>query len=196
VVRCATNPTNCYLVSYHLHSNLPPPHKIYTLSLHDALPISNLADLIDFAAADQRYSFVFDGNAQELDHILVTQNILPVATGIEYGRTNADFPEIFRNDVNSPLRASDHDPVVSYFRFPTTTVSYNDTTAEAGSPATLPFILHRFDGTPVAGAPLSIDVGSSLFEAITDAQGVASVSLTRGVGTYDVTVSYAGNPSE
>ena len=173
----------------------PAPADFVTLASPD-LVNPDLADLIDFAPADHRYSFVFDGNAQELDHILVTQNILPVATGIEYGRTNADFPEIFRDDANSPLRASDHDPVVSYFRFPTTTVSYNDTTAEAGSPATLPFILHRFDGTPVAGAPLSIDVGSSLFEAITDAQGVASVSLTRGVGTYDVTASYAGNPSE
>src|SRR5437870_4490882 len=100
----------------------PAPADFVTLASPD-LVNPDLADLIDFAPADQRYSFVFDGNAQELDHILVTQNILPVATGIEYGRTNADFPEIFRNDANSPLRASDHDPVVSYFSFPTTTVS-------------------------------------------------------------------------
>jgi uncharacterized repeat protein (TIGR01451 family) len=32
-------------------------------------------------------------------------------------RVNADFPEVLRNDPDSPVRSSDHDPVVAYFRF-------------------------------------------------------------------------------
>ena len=158
----------------------------------------DLTDLIDFAPADERYSFVFDGNAQELDHILVTGNIVSLASGIAYGRTNADFPEIFRNNPNSPLRTSDHDPVVSYFNFPTTTLSYSDATAEAGLPVTLSFTLRRFDGVAIAGAPLSIVIGSSSFESepVTDAFGVAMITLTPGVGTYAVTASYAGDASQ
>jgi predicted extracellular nuclease len=77
----------------------------------------NLVDLVDLVAASERYSFSFDGNAQELDHLLVTtgpQNGLrPV--DLQYGRMDADFPEIYRNDPNRPERLSDHDPVVAYF---------------------------------------------------------------------------------
>jgi predicted extracellular nuclease len=78
----------------------------------------DLVDLVEMAAPDQRYSFVFDGNAQELDHILVTGNLLPRFAGIDYGRSNADFPETARNDPNSPARTSDHDPVLAYFNLP------------------------------------------------------------------------------
>jgi len=77
----------------------------------------NLVDLVDFVPAGERYSFSFDGNAQELDHVLVTsgpQNRL-TATDLQYGRMDADFPEVYRNDPNRPERLSDHDPLVAYF---------------------------------------------------------------------------------
>ena len=77
----------------------------------------NLLDLVDFAPASQRYSYSFDGNAQELDHVLVTtgpQNSLrPI--DLQYGRMDTDFPEIYRSDPNRPERLSDHDPLVAYF---------------------------------------------------------------------------------
>ena len=44
----------------------------------------------------ERYSFVFDGNAQALDHVLVTQS--PAASeGLHYGRAGADFPATYLN---------------------------------------------------------------------------------------------------
>lgn len=78
----------------------------------------DLADLVDTAPASERYSFVFDGNAQVLDHELVTQNLLSRFEGLHYARNDADFPESFRNDPNRPERISDHDPAVAYFRLP------------------------------------------------------------------------------
>jgi predicted extracellular nuclease len=72
----------------------------------------NLVDLVDSAPADQRYTFMFDGNAQELDHVLITQNL---SGSMAYARNNGDFPEILRNDPNRPERISDHDMVVGYF---------------------------------------------------------------------------------
>jgi predicted extracellular nuclease len=78
----------------------------------------DLADLVDTAPASERYSFVFDGNAQVLDHELVTQNLLQRFEGLHYARNDADFPESFRNDPSRPERISDHDPAVAYFRLP------------------------------------------------------------------------------
>jgi len=66
--------------------------------------------------ADQRYSFVFDGNAQSLDHILINQALGAAAADVtlDHARINADYPEVNRNDANSPSRLSDHDPAIVY----------------------------------------------------------------------------------
>ncbi|HEX5133889.1 MAG TPA: hypothetical protein VFW81_00715, partial [Thermoanaerobaculia bacterium] len=69
----------------------------------------------DTASADQRYSYVFDGNAQVLDHILMSANLAPRFLHFETARLDSDFPESFRNDPNRPERISDHDAPVAYF---------------------------------------------------------------------------------
>jgi len=77
----------------------------------------DLVNLGVLEPADERYSFVFGGNAQTLDHVLVNEQLIVSSTafGLDHARINADFPEIARNDANSPSRLSDHDPVVAYF---------------------------------------------------------------------------------
>ncbi|MCJ7673005.1 MAG: hypothetical protein MUP67_13310 [Acidimicrobiia bacterium] len=77
-----------------------------------------LTDLLDLAPADQRYSYVFDGNAEALDHILVTRNLLPHVNGLHHARDNADFPESYFNDPTRPERFSDHDIPVAYIQIP------------------------------------------------------------------------------
>ena len=64
----------------------------------------------------ERYSFVFEGNAQVLDHMLTSEAIAPAIIGVDYPRGNADSPaELFEdNDGLTLLRASDHDAVVLY----------------------------------------------------------------------------------
>ncbi|MBM7789099.1 endonuclease/exonuclease/phosphatase family protein [Tenggerimyces flavus] len=59
-----------------------------------------LKTLIDTLPVDQRYSYIFDGNSQVLDHILVS----PAIKGYSYGvvHINAEFSD----------QASDHDPQV------------------------------------------------------------------------------------
>jgi predicted extracellular nuclease len=76
-------------------------------------------DFVDAALslpADQRYSYSFDGNAQTLDHVLLSQAAIPMFAGLVHPRINADFPEILRNG-DGPERLSDHDPAVAYFSF-------------------------------------------------------------------------------
>jgi len=77
----------------------------------------DLTELIEMVSADQRYSFSFDGNAQALDHELITGNLLTAFSHLEYARNNSDFPEVFRNDPSRPERISDHDMPVAYFTF-------------------------------------------------------------------------------
>ena len=77
----------------------------------------DLVNLTDGAAPADRYSYVFSGSAQELDHVLVNPRALASFSRLGHPRVNADFPEVLRNDPDSPVRSSDHDPVVAYFRF-------------------------------------------------------------------------------
>ena len=59
--------------------------------------------------AAERYSFIFDGSAQALDHTLTTQALDPFVRGLEHVRGNADAPDALKNDPNTALRTADHD---------------------------------------------------------------------------------------
>ncbi len=104
----------------------PAPPDLVLLASSD-LVNPDLVDLTNTLPADQRYSFMFDGNAQALDHVLVNNNMFSRLNRFAYARNNADFPESFRNDPNRPERISDHDPEVSYFKLPTPPVPAGDT---------------------------------------------------------------------
>lgn len=60
--------------------------------------LTNLSGLLP---PEERYSFVFEGNAQQLDHVLVSPDLLPGAE-LDFVHMNAEFR----------YGASDHDPVV------------------------------------------------------------------------------------
>jgi predicted extracellular nuclease len=75
----------------------------------------DMVNLVDLIAADQRYSYHFDGNAQVLDHIIVSQSLRPYIHGFGYGRLNTDFPKVYRNDTERLESFSDHDPAIAYF---------------------------------------------------------------------------------
>ncbi len=78
----------------------------------------DLDNLFDTAPAPERYSFIFDGNAQSLDHAVVNEDLInaTVARRLEHPRVNADFPQVARNDTSSDTRLADHDPLVAYFQ--------------------------------------------------------------------------------
>ena len=77
----------------------------------------DLFDLVDSISAASRYSYVFDGNAQAIDHMIVNDALRKFVIGFGYARVNADHPEIYRNDATRPERYSDHDPAIAYFSF-------------------------------------------------------------------------------
>lgn len=97
-----------------------------------------LATVVAGTPADATYSYSFDGNAQSLDHVLVSGEAAAALAAFDHARVNADFAEVLRGDVTRLERTSDHDPAIAYFRFPTdttppvVTVPANITTAAQG----------------------------------------------------------------
>jgi predicted extracellular nuclease len=74
----------------------------------------NLFDHVNDLPSDERYSFVFGGSAQALDHMLTTQNFSGFVRGLAFARGNADAPASFQTDPSTPLRTSDHDGEVLF----------------------------------------------------------------------------------
>jgi hypothetical protein len=64
--------------------------------------------------AGERYSFVFDGTAQSLDHAITSQSLDTWVRGAEHSRGNADAPVAFDDDPTTALRSSDHDGTVVF----------------------------------------------------------------------------------
>ncbi|NET61325.1 MAG: endonuclease [Symploca sp. SIO2E6] len=68
-----------------------------------------LTNLINTIPEDERYSFIFQGNSQQLDHLLVSDSLV-ADTEIDIVHLNTEFAE-------SNQRASDHDPIVARLTF-------------------------------------------------------------------------------
>ena len=66
--------------------------------------------------ATQRYSFLFGGNAQEIDHAVVNSALIAATTArrVEHPRINADFAGNLRGGTTVE-RNADHDPLVGYY---------------------------------------------------------------------------------
>jgi predicted extracellular nuclease len=80
----------------------------------------NFINLTDGLPADQRYSFIFEGTPQAIDHFIINPVANSYLQRYAIARNNSDFPEgsLFANDVTRPERCSDHDMPVAYFKFP------------------------------------------------------------------------------
>ncbi|MFF5260387.1 ExeM/NucH family extracellular endonuclease [Actinomadura viridis] len=74
-----------------------------------------------FVRPEQRYSYVFDGQSGELDHVLAGRELSPRVSGATIWHVNSDEPLIldYNTEYNPPAlyrpdayRSSDHDPVM------------------------------------------------------------------------------------
>ncbi|MFQ5516304.1 MAG: hypothetical protein ACE5E8_01920 [Acidimicrobiia bacterium] len=76
-----------------------------------------LSNLLFRESRSQRWSFVFDGNSQILDHMLVSQSLGWLLAGTDILHFNTPFPVSLGEDPTTALRASDHDALEGRFRF-------------------------------------------------------------------------------
>jgi len=132
----------------------------------------DLDNLVDTPPAPERYSYIFDGQAQNIDHVVVNGALTTATTArrIEHPRINADFPAVDRNDPNTPRHLSDHDPVVGFFAVPEFTAGDDYFTVAAcrvvdtrpgsplqnGTPAT--FDLKGVCGIPATATSVAVNI--------------------------------------
>jgi predicted extracellular nuclease len=74
----------------------------------------DLTNQLFLEPAEERYSFIFDGSAQALDHSLTSQALNPFVRGLDHVRGNADAPAGFSTNSTTYLRSADHDGLVLY----------------------------------------------------------------------------------
>jgi predicted extracellular nuclease len=67
-----------------------------------------LTTLMDILPPNERYSYVFEGNSQVLDQILVSDSILKRSPKYDVVHVNSEFADA--------IQASDHEPQVAYLR--------------------------------------------------------------------------------
>lgn len=90
-----------------------------TSSLGASFPVLNIVNspLIHQMSTlpfEEQYSYVYQGNAQLLDHCLTTELTDMTATKVQFVRANADNHENLADDDSNPWRVSDHDGFVLY----------------------------------------------------------------------------------
>jgi predicted extracellular nuclease len=67
-----------------------------------------LRNLIETLPPGERYTYVFDGNSQALDHVLVTDSLFDSLVRFDVVHINSEFVD----------QVSDHDPTLAIFRLP------------------------------------------------------------------------------
>ena len=94
----------------------PRPDRATTQHSEDqlgALYDAGLMNVYDHALAENpasAYSYVYEGQAQTLDHLFVSSNLEAKISQVGYVHGNADWPE--EGEIDGRRRISDHDPLV------------------------------------------------------------------------------------
>ena len=83
--------------------------------MEGSTPGGRLIHTLDGVEREERYSFIYQGVSQLLDHVLVTPSLAEYLEWATPLHINADYP-LPRPDTPDPHRCSDHDPVVAMFR--------------------------------------------------------------------------------
>jgi endonuclease/exonuclease/phosphatase family metal-dependent hydrolase len=85
---------------------------------------------IEFLPSIERYSYVFEGNAQALDHCLIGNAEDMNITEFQYSRGNADYSIAYEDNASLAQSSSDHDGLVLYFTTDNMVVSTQEATVE------------------------------------------------------------------
>lgn len=149
----------------------------------------NFINLTDTLPADQRYSFIFEGTPQALDHHIINTVAASYLQRYHIARNNTDFPEgpLFAGDATRPERNSDHDMPMSYYKFPAapTTTTVSDATA-IFSPSNQTVVLSA-NVTATAG---TVNEGTVTFTVRNAANAVVGLPVVGNVSGGVATANY------
>jgi len=81
------------------------------------LELSGFVNAFDYLEPYERYTYVYEGNSQVLDHILMNDFLEGLLVDVQVLHSNADFTLPYSDD-ESIVHKSDHDPVIAVFLMP------------------------------------------------------------------------------
>ncbi|MCK5878773.1 MAG: lamin tail domain-containing protein, partial [Holophagae bacterium] len=141
--------------------------------------------------AVNRYSYIHNGTAQEIDHILTSQEMNGFVEGIVPARANADAVAMYEYDLTTPETYSDHDGLVLFVRdLSSVHLSVNFIAAANGSISgnTAQQVLYGQDSTPVTAVR---DTGNVFTNWTGDYAGTANpLTLTNVIANMDITANF------
>jgi len=117
---------------------------------------------------EERYSYIFNGDAEAFDFMLTSAGIGPWVVGSEYSRGNADASSTLFLDPSTPMRGTDHDGVVLYL--------FNDADLDG-----VPNDLDLCSDTVIPESVPTVHLGTNRW-ALVDDDGVFDTSRPRGRG--------------
>ncbi|MGQ0697824.1 MAG: carbohydrate binding domain-containing protein [Panacagrimonas sp.] len=131
------------------------------------------------ADAVERYGYVFEGNSQELDHILTTTSLLNAGAQFETLHINAEYAD----------QASDHDPLVASFLLPANaapvadagadqTVAGGDTVTLSGTGSTDEGSIASYAWTQTAGMTVTLTGANTATASFTAPAAAGTLSFT------------------
>jgi predicted extracellular nuclease len=82
----------------------------------DTLEAAGLRHVYDFDPDTRLYTYIFEGQSETLDHILLSPALFDLVTRVDALHINADYPLALPDDTG-PQRTSDHDPLIVVFSF-------------------------------------------------------------------------------
>jgi hypothetical protein len=178
-------------------------------------------DLVTLLPADQRWSYQEFGNAQILDHVVATSDLVSAGGHVAYAHFDADQPLTAYNDPATPARESDHDAAVGYFTLPAPVLSATlagngsfGTVAVGSSSAGSVFVLRNTgegqiaiskiaatgDFSETSDCDATLDTGDScninvVFKpsAPGSRSGTLTVATNTAAGTYTASLSGTGS---
>lgn len=173
---------------------VPANEVVYDVDSPITTPLVDGSDLIVDPA--ERYSYVFEGSAQTLDHVVVNEAlVMDVADlSVDHARINADFGVHHYATAGTALRVSDHDPVrvvigVDDFRTADLSLTATTPSANVAAGAAVPFTVTVNNAGPnKASLPAVALVFDALVPVSTSAPaGWTCAAPVQGGGTTTVT---------
>ena len=157
----------------------------------------NFINLTDGLPADQRYSFIFEGTPQALDHHIINTVANSFLQRYHIARNNADFPEgpLFVGNATRPERNSDHDMPISYYKFPAAATTTTVADASAVFSAADQTVVLTANVTATAG---TVNEGTVTFTVTNAANAVVGLpvvgNVVGGVATANYTLPGGTTP--
>lgn len=152
----------------------PTPGDQLVVSMSPDYVTPNYVNLTGTLPDAERYSFIFEGTPQALDHVLVNTVAAGYLQRYAVARGNSDFPAgpEFAADPTRPEGSSDHDMPVAYFRFPPptadleVTVTADDVSPDAGATVTYTVTVTNNGGFVAQNVALTVNGTTTTFPSL------------------------------